>query len=145
MAPLPVPDFAARVAASPLTARYAATVDRDSAHEIIQERLATARDMAAQAAIRSGVPPTTSRGLNTMTPAQQRREIQRQARELAREQREAEKERKRRQREAAAAERQRQRTIETGVRTAGRVITSRAGQSILRGVFDTIFGGGRRR
>jgi hypothetical protein len=31
------------------------------------------------------------------------------------------------------------------VRTAGRVITSRAGQSILRGVFDTIFGGGRRR
>jgi hypothetical protein len=80
-----------------------------------------------------------------MTPAQQRREIQRQARELARQQREAEKERKRQQREAAAAERQRQRTIETGVRTAGRVIASRAGQSILRGVFDTIFGGGRRR
>jgi hypothetical protein len=30
--------------------------------------------------------------------------------------------------------------VETGVRTAGRVITSRAGQSLLRGVFDTLFG-----
>jgi hypothetical protein len=43
------------------------------------------------------------------------------------------------------AERQRQRTIETGIRTAGKVVTSRAGQSVLRGVFDVFFGGGRSR
>ena len=66
-------------------------------------------------------------------------------RDLLEREREAEQERKRQAREAAAAERQRQKTIETGVRTAGRVITSRAGQSFLRGVFDTIFGGGRKR
>ena len=34
--------------------------------------------------------------------------------------------------------------IETSVRTAGRVATSRAGQSLMRGVFETIFGGGKR-
>ncbi len=145
MAPIPEADFAARVAASPVATRYATPVDRDSAHEMIQRRLATARDLAAEASIRDDVSPTTAEGLNTMTPAEQRREVQRQARELARQQREAEKLRKQQQREAAAAERQRQRTLETGVRTAGRVITSRAGQSLLRGVFDTIFGGGRRR
>jgi hypothetical protein len=33
--------------------------------------------------------------------------------------------------------------IETTVRTTGRVLTSRGGQSILRGVFDTLFGRGR--
>jgi hypothetical protein len=30
--------------------------------------------------------------------------------------------------------------VETGVRTAGRVVTSRAGQDLLRGVFGTLFG-----
>jgi hypothetical protein len=35
--------------------------------------------------------------------------------------------------------------LETSIRTAGRVVTSRAGQSLLRGVFDTIFGGGKSR
>ena len=35
--------------------------------------------------------------------------------------------------------------METGIRTAGRVVSSRAGQSLLRGVFDTIFGTGKRR
>lgn len=95
--------------------------------------------------MRGQVSPTTAGGMNTMTPAQQRREITRQAREMARAQREAERERKRQAREAAAAERQRQRTIETGIRTAGRVVNSRAGQSILCGVLGTLFGGGRSR
>jgi DNA helicase HerA-like ATPase len=145
MAPLPEADFAARVAASPLATKYGQAVDRDSAHEMIQARLAAARSLAAESAARGHAAPTTAEGLNTMTAAEQRREIQRQAREIARAQREAEKERKRQAREAAADERARQRSIETGVRTAGRVLTSRAGQSLLRGVFDTIFGGGRRR
>jgi hypothetical protein len=145
MAPIPEADFQARVAASPMTAKYAEAVDRQSAHEIIQGRLSTARDLAVEQEIREDVSPTTADGLNTMTPAQQRREIQRQARELAREQREAERLRARHRKEEAAERRSRERMIETGVRTAGRVLTSRGGQSVLRGVFDTIFGGGRRR
>jgi hypothetical protein len=145
MAPLPEPQFVAAVAASPMTAKYSQAIDRDSAHEIIQRRLGTARELAAESAARAEASPTTDAGLNTMTRAQQEREIKRQAREIARAEKEAAAERKRQAREAAAAERARQRTLETGVRTAGRVITSRAGQSILRGIFDTIFGGGRRR
>jgi hypothetical protein len=96
--------------------------------------------------------PTTNAGLNTMTPAQQRREIQRQVREAREAERARERERKaqaaaekRYRAEQARAERARQRSIDNAVRTGGRVITSRAGQSILRGVFDTIFGGGRSR
>jgi DNA helicase HerA-like ATPase len=131
--------------ASVLGTKYATRVDPQSAHEIITARIQAARAAAAGVAIRDQVSPTTNTGLNTMTPAEQRREIQRQAREMARAQREAEQERKRREREVRAAERERQRTIQTGVRTAGRVITSRAGQSIIRGVFDTLFGGGRGR
>ena len=42
-------------------------------------------------------------------------------------------------------ERERRRTLETAIRTGGRVTTSRLGQDLLRGVFGTIFGGGRRR
>ena len=144
MAPIPDADFAAAVAASAMTAKYAATIDRDSAHEMLQRRLETARDLAVEAATRDAVSPTTADGLNTMTPAQQRREIERQAREMARQQREAETLRREREREAAAAQRSRERVIETGVRTAGRVLTSRSGQSLIRGVFDTIFGGRRR-
>jgi hypothetical protein len=30
--------------------------------------------------------------------------------------------------------------IATGVRTAGRVVTSRLGQDLIRGVFGTLFG-----
>jgi hypothetical protein len=145
MAPIPEADFQARVAGSAMTAKYAEAVDRQSAHEIIQARLATARDLAVEQTMREDVPPTTADGLNTMTPAQQRREIERQARELAREQREAERLRARQRKEEAAERRARERMLETGVRTAGRVLTSRGGQSVLRGVFDTIFGGGRRR
>jgi hypothetical protein len=33
--------------------------------------------------------------------------------------------------------------IQTSVRTAGRVVTSRLGQDIIRGVFGTLFGGKR--
>jgi hypothetical protein len=152
MAPLTEPELTQLVAASPLQARYGTPVDRDSAHEIISGRLAAAAQAAAAqaAAAQAGVPGATpgaapGTGHGGMTPAQQEREIRRQARELERERKAAERERKAAEREARAAERARQRTIETGVRTAGRVVTSRVGQSIIRGVFDTIFGSGRRR
>ena len=144
MAPLPEADIEARIAASPFSTKYGQTVDRESAHEMITGRLASAKaaaaETAAQEAIAAGVPPTTAGGLNTMTPAQQQREIQRQAREMAAAQRAAERARAAAQRQARADARQRDRMVETGVRTAGRVITSKAGQDLLRGVFGTLFG-----
>ena len=78
-----------------------------------------------------------------MTPAQQQREINRRAKELAAAQRAAERERKAQEKAARDAAKQREKTIETGIRTAGKVVTSRAGQSVLRGVFDVFFGGGK--
>jgi hypothetical protein len=149
MGALSEPEIAGVVAASRMAPKYGEAIDRESAHEIITARLTNARaaaaTAAAEAAMRGGVSPTTSDGLDRMTPARQRREVERRARELEQARRAAERERKAREREAATAARQRERTIETGIRTAGRVVTSRAGQSLLRGVFDTIFGTGRRR
>jgi hypothetical protein len=152
MDPLPEPEFQQTLAASSLNTKYGTTVDRDSAHERILARLAAGREAAAQAAARGEMAPTTQGGLNTMTPAQQRREIQRQAREMREAERAAERERKaqaaaekRARAEQVRQERARQRSIDNAIRTGGRVVTSRAGQSFLRGLFDTIFGGGRSR
>jgi hypothetical protein len=141
MAPIPEATFAARLAESPLAATYGTPVDPVSAHEMITARLQAARAAVAESAMRGEVSPTTDAGLNTMTPAQQRREIQRQAREVAAAQRAAERERK----AQAVAERARQRSVDSAIRTGGRVLTSRAGQSVLRGIFGTIFGGGKSR
>jgi DNA helicase HerA-like ATPase len=151
MAPLTDAELAQVVAASPLQARYGTTIDRESAHEIITARLQAARQ-AAEAALGQapGQAPGGTVGAGRpggMTQAQYEREIRRQAtqaeRERVREQKEAERARKAEERAQRTAERQRQKTIETSIRTAGRVVTSRAGQSLLRGVFDTIFGGKR--
>ena len=57
-----------------------------------------------------------------MTPAQQRREIQRQARELEQARQAAERERKAAGAGGAGRPAQRERMIETGIRTAGRVV-----------------------
>jgi hypothetical protein len=132
-------------AGSLLQARYGQRTDPQSAHEILSAKIQAARDAAAAAAGASGAPGAPG----SMTPAQYQREVQRQAREqaqeIARAQREAERRRKAAAKEAAQAQRQRERMVETGVRTAGKVLTSRAGQSLLRGVFGTLFGGGRSR
>ena len=144
MAALPEADIQARIVASSFSSKYGQTIDRESAYEMITARLTSAKAAAAQAAadqaLAAGVPPTTAGGLNTMTPAQQQREIARQAREMAAAQRAAEKARAAAARQAKADERERNRMVQTGVRTAGRVITSRAGQDLLRGVFGTLFG-----
>jgi DNA helicase HerA-like ATPase len=144
MAALPDAELQARVAASSFSTKYGRTIDRESAYEMISARLASAKaaaaEAAAQQAVAAGVPPTTAGGLNTMTPAQQQREIARQAREMAAAQRAAEKARAAAERQARADARARDRMVQTGVRTAGRVITSRAGQDLLRGVFGTLFG-----
>jgi hypothetical protein len=151
MAPLDEVQFQGTVAASPFRLKYGQTVDRQSAHEIISARLAAARELASQQLGGGGVAPTapTVPGYpGTLTPAQQQREIARQAREqgreIARAEREAERARRAAAREARADARARQRAVETGVRTAGRVLTSRAGQAALRGIFGTLLGGGRR-
>src|SRR3954454_10693139 len=87
MAALPDADLQARIASASLRAKYGTTVDRESAHEIITARLASAKQAAIQAAgeqaTAASVPPTTAGGLNQMTPAQQQREVARQAREMA--------------------------------------------------------------
>jgi DNA helicase HerA-like ATPase len=144
MVPLDEVNFQGRIAVSPVQAKYGQTVDRDSAYERITARLGAARAAAAEAAAREQMSPTTNSGMNTMTPAQQRREIQRQAREMAAARRAAERERKARVAEEKREARARQRSIDSMVRTGGRVATSRAGQDLLRGMFGTIFGGGRR-
>jgi DNA helicase HerA-like ATPase len=144
MAALPEADLQARISTAFLRSKYGQTVDRQSAYEIITGRIAAAKaaaaEAAAQGATAAGVHPTTAGGLNTMTPAQQQREIQRQAREMAAAQRAAERERAQKERQARADARERNRMINTGVRTAGRVVTSKAGQDFLRGVFGTLFG-----
>jgi uncharacterized protein len=146
MAALDPADLQGRIAVSALHAKYGQTVDPQSAHEIITGRIAAAKAAADEAARQAGVQPVDGTG---MTIAQQQREIARQAREQAqaevRAQREADRDARAARRDAAAAARQRERMVETGVRTAGRVLGSRTGQSILRGVFGTLFGGGRSR
>jgi DNA double-strand break repair helicase HerA and related ATPase len=145
MAPIAPESFHAAVAGSSFASKYGATVDRDSAYEMINARLAAARAAVAEAAMRDGVDPTTAAGMNTMTPAQQQREIARQARELAAAQKAAERERKAQAKAKADADRARQRSIDSAIRTGGKVVTSRAGQDLIRGIFGTLFGGGKKR
>jgi uncharacterized protein len=144
MAALPDADLQARISTATLRAKYGQTIDRESAYELITARLAAAKqaaaDAAAQTAMAAGVDPTTAGGLNTMTAAEQEREIRRQAKEMAAAQKAAEKARAAQERQARADARQRDRMLETGMRQAGKVVTSRAGQDLLRGIFGTLFG-----
>jgi hypothetical protein len=154
MAPLTDQEISELVAASPFATKYGQTIDPQSAHEIITARLAAAHAAVAAAAGAPAGGPVAGTWVpraptpQVLTPEQQQREIARQAREIAAAQRAADRERAAQARAERAAQkdaqreaRQRERTIQTGIRTAGRVVTSRAGQSIIRGVFGTIFGG----
>ena len=118
---------------------------------MISARIAAARaaavDVAAQGAVRDRVSPTSAGGLNTMTPAQQQREIARQARAMAAAEKAAERQRAAEARRQASLERVRQaearrrdKQVQTAIRTGGKVLTSKAGQDIIRGVFGTLFG-----
>ena len=153
MAPVDEVVFRGHIAMSPLFAKYGTTVDRDSAHERITARISAARDAAIkatqEAAMRAGVDPTTAAGMNTMTPAQLEREMARQQRELEAAQkkaeREAERQRRAEEKAAAAAAKARAKQIDTAIRTGGNIVTSRAGQDLIRGIFGTLFGGGKSR
>jgi DNA double-strand break repair helicase HerA and related ATPase len=131
MNPLAEADFVARVAGGALTAKYGSPIDRDSAYERLTSRIAREREAAAQTAMRAQVTPVTNAGLNQMTPAQQRREIARQAREL----REAERAAERARREQAAADR---RVSEEQARTQRE--QAKVVNSVVRGVFGVLTG-----
>ena len=149
MAPIDEVQFRGTIATSPFQAKYGTTVDRESAYELLTAKIAAAKaaatEAATQSAIQSGADPATAAGMSTMTPAQQQAEIKRQAREMAAAQKEAERERKAQEKAQQQAARAQQRTIDSAIRTGGRVITSRAGQDLIRGVFGTLFGGGKKR
>ena len=140
MAPLEESELEARRSGSALATKYGAGIDRESAHELITARLAASRAAAASAATTATAPGAAAPGARPRTQRELDAEIRRRARELEQERKARERERKAAEREARAAERQRQRTLETGIRTAGRVATSRAGQALIRGVFGVLFG-----
>jgi DNA helicase HerA-like ATPase len=144
MAALPTTELQGRVAMSALFAKYGQTVDRDSAAERLAARVAAGRAAAAQSTAASGgVPAGTSGPAGGMTPAQYRREIERQVREQRAAEKAAERARKAETLERKREERAHQRSIDNAIRTGGRVVTSRIGQDLLRGVFGTIFGRNR--
>ncbi len=153
MAPIEEVVFRGHIAMSPLFAKYGTPVDRDSAHERITARITAAREAAIQAtqeaAMRAGVDPTTAAGMNSMTPAQLEREMKRQQKELEAAQkqaeREAERQRRAEEKAAAAAAKARAKQLDTAIRTGGKVVTSRVGQDLIRGIFGTLFGGGKSR
>ena len=84
-----------------------------------------------------------------MTPAQQARRSSRQQKAIEAAQvkaaREAERQRRADEKAAVAAAKARQKTIDTALRTGGKVVTSRLGQDVIRGIFGTLFGGGKSR
>ena len=148
MAPLTPEEIAAAVAASPLAARYGETVDRESAHEIISARLTNAKAATAAAAVQAPVPRAgvADAGDGARHADARRSSGARSSARRASSQRPGGRPSaggRREERAARAAQRQHDHMIETGIRTAGRVATSRAGQSLIRGVFETIFGGKR--
>ena len=141
MAALAPAEIQGRVATSALYAKYGETVDRDSARERLTARIAAGREaMARSTEAYTGAPTGVGGPAGGMTPAQYRQEVERQVREQRAAEKAAERERKAEAAEKKRDERERQRTVNTAIRTGGRVITSRIGQSLLKGVFGAIFG-----
>jgi hypothetical protein len=158
MSALSADAFAAMVAAGALQTKYGATIDRQSAHEIITGRIASAQSAVAAAAeaqraaeaqaaaaaqqaatAQQSIPPGypgLPPGAKVITRGEYERQVRAQARQMERERKAAEK--------AAAAERRRQATAERAAQRE-REQMIRTGGSVLRSVLGTLFGGGRRR
>jgi DNA helicase HerA-like ATPase len=113
-------------AGSALQAKYGTPIDRQSAHEIITGRIQAAQQAAA-----------------TQAQEQPEADAREQAKEEARTSREAQRAARAAEREREARDRANRRMLETAVRTGGRMATSRAGQSLIRGVLGTLLGGRR--
>jgi DNA helicase HerA-like ATPase len=135
MDPLAEDQFQLRISTATLRSKYGTLIDRESAYELLTAKLTVARamaaELAAQQAMRARVSPITNAGLNLMTPAQQRREIARQAREIAAAQRAADRER----RAQATAERRTREEQASANRQQTRVVNS-----VVRGVFSVLTG-----
>ena len=142
MAALDPAAFQSLVTSATLRAKYGITVDRQSAHEMITARIQSAQQAAAQQAGQAG-PAAGASAQTPVTPEQYQRDVRRQAQEMARQQREADRQaradRRAEQQTARAQERQREQIMRTGTR----ILTSRAGQDVLRTVFGTLFGSKR--
>jgi hypothetical protein len=120
------------VQASPLYALYAQVIDRDSAHEILAGRIASAKAdaRASGTAGSSGGDPTDRQ------PVRERREVERAAERQAKaSEREAKAGARRRVTEAAAARRR----AEQDARRRERMLED-LGEDLVRGVFGTLFG-----
>jgi uncharacterized protein len=132
--------FQGVVASGSLRAKYGTPVDSQSAREIITARIQQAQAAAAQqaGAAPTGVAPTAAPTYAQGVQAERARQaaIRAQQAEARAEQAQARAAAK----AQATAERQRQRSIDTGIRTAGRILTSRTGQDVVRSVFGTLFG-----
>jgi DNA helicase HerA-like ATPase len=129
--------FAALARGGALATRYAAAIDRESAHEMISARIASAK-AAAGGGTGSGGEMTPAARRAAEAAERRAATAQRQAEARAkREHAQAERERAR---AKAAAEREAARTQREVIRAGSRVLTSRATQSLIRGVFDTFFG-----
>ncbi len=145
MAAIPPDEFQRRTLGGELYEVYATPVDRESAHEIITARLEAARAATAGMATPAAASGAAAAGApRSPTPAQERAEIERRARELERIRREAERDAERDSRAHAREAATQARAAERARLQREREI-SQAGNAILRGVMGTLFGGSRRR
>jgi hypothetical protein len=127
MAPMPPELLQHHIQASPLYATYAQVIDRQSAHEVLAARIASAKAAA-------GVP--TGGGAASRDAARAQREAERVAKQRASSaEREAKAEAKRRASAEAAARRQ----AEQDARRRERMLEDLGGD-LVRGVFGTLFG-----
>ena len=133
--------FQGLVATGSLKAKYGTTVDRQSAHEMITARIQSAQQTAAEQA--GGTSPAGGPSAQAPTPEQYERDVRRQAQEMAKEQREADRQARADKRAEQQAARAQERQREQIMRTGTRILTSRAGQDVLRTVFGTLFGSKR--
>ncbi len=127
--------FQQMVASGSLRPKYGATIDRQSAYEMITARIQSAQ-AAAQAAAQVAAPvaypraaPTGPAGQVTMSQADYQRAVREQAREMEQQ--------KRAQQQTALANKREETQI---LRTGTKIVTSRVGQDLIRGVFGTLFG-----
>jgi DNA helicase HerA-like ATPase len=140
MAPMPPELLQHHISASALTATYAQPVDRESAHEILAARIASAKAAA-------GIPPAGGSTVGQVSSATDKAL----AKELERVRREAERQARADDREAQAAAKRRaseeaaaRKRAEQDARRREQMIED-LGSDLVRGVFGTLFGKSGRR
>ena len=129
--------FAQKVASGSLVAKYGTPLDRASAYEILTAKIQAAQDAAAAAQAQEPMAGGDGSAASAREAAAAARQAAREQARIDREQARADRQATR---DAAAAERARERMMGDAIRTGGRILTSRTGQSIVRGVFGVLFG-----